>query len=265
MPQQTYLIAGFTLAVLAASPALGAETRQGDDVTAVWGAAVNYKTVGFAVGKKEFAPQYVTLDMSLTTAYRGFYLGANYDVSLKDYVTLNNTPAGGGGVDNSIVTFSRQDAGMTFGHNVWKSMNLFVGYRLGETSAHVFSDLTSGARNSSIAFLTKGPFLGASYGFAMGKRGTLLLSAAYAAMLSEVTERSTPSIGAAENRDLEGSANGYSVGIGWTGPLEGTLAYTVAYKFSKYKFRQDNVTDPDDDLSFDEVHNVFTLSVQKYF
>jgi hypothetical protein len=157
----------------------------------------------------------------------------------------------------------------TFGYNVWKAMNVFVGYRQGETTGYAFSDLTgtipSPARNSNIVFLTIGSFIGTSYGFAMGKRGTLLLSVAYAAMSGEVTFLDYLADGTRGSSNVQGPANGYSTGLGWTGPLEGSLVYTVAYKYSIYSFDQDNVTDPRDDLSFDEVHSVFTLSVQKYF
>ena len=266
MPQQTYLIAGFTLAVIAATPALGAEPQGNDDLTVVWGTAVNYKAVSFEVSQKKFDPTYVTLDLAVTMAYRGFYLGGNYDVSLKDFVTINNTPSGGGGLDNSVITFSREDLAATFGYNVWKTMNVFAGYRQGETTGYVFSDLANLIpRNTNIVFLTKGPFIGTSYGFAMGKRGTLLLSAAYAAMSGEVTILSYLENGTYESTHAQGPANGYSVGLGWTGPLEGSLVYTVAYKYSKYSFDQDNTTNPSDDFSFDEVHSVFTLSMQKYF
>ena len=99
----------------------------------------------------------------------------------------------------------------------------------------------------------------------MGKRGTLLLSAAYAAMSGEVSILEYLATGTRRSNNVQGPANGYSVGLGWTGPLEGSLVYTVAYKYSKYSFDQDNVTDPTDNLSFDEVHSVFTLSMQKYF
>ena len=266
MPQQTYLIAGFMLAVIAATPASGAEPQDNDDLTVVWGTAVNYKAVSFEVGRKKFDPTYVTLDLAVTMAYRGFYLGGNYDVSLKDFVTINNTPSGGGRLDNSVIAFSREDIAATFGYNVWKTMNVFAGYRQGETTGYAFSDLTGPpANNTDIVFLTKGPFIGTSYGFAMGKRGTLLLSAAYAAMSGEATFLKYLANGTSESNHVQGPANGYSIGLGWTGPLEGSLVYTVAYKYSKYSFDQDNTTDPRDDFSFDEVHSVFTLSVQKYF
>ena len=269
MSQQTYLLTGFMLAVIAATPAFGAEPQGNDDLTVVWGTAVNYKAVSFEVGRKKFDPTYVTLDLALTMAYRGFYLGGNYDVSLKDFVTINNTPNGGGGFDNSVITFSREDLAATFGYNVWNAMNVFAGYRQGKTAAISSSDLTGPipdpARNSDIVFLTKGPFIGTSYGFAMGKRGTLLLSAAYAAMSGDVTFLDYLADGTRRSNNVQGPANGYSVGLGWTGPLEGSLFYTVAYKYSKYSFDQDNATDPRDNLSFDEVHSVFTLSMQKYF
>ena len=265
MPLQMRLIVGVACFFVGVATARAADTGREDNFTVVGSTAMNYKTVSFQVGDKNFDPNYVTFDLGLTLAYRGFYLSANYDVSLKDFVTLNNTPSGAGGLDNSIATFSREDVTATFGYNVWRAMNVFVGYRQGQSSVFLFSDLTPPeTRNTEAVFQTKGPFLGASYGFAMGNSGILQLSAAYASMSGESTIFSRLSNGTSESEISKGPARGYSLGVGWSGTLEGTLVYTVAYKFSNYKFTQEP-RPVKDDFSSDEVHKIFTLGVQKYF
>lgn len=266
MPLQMRLIVGVACFFIAVATARAADTGRNDDFTVVGSTALNYKTVSFSVGgQKNFDPNYVTFDLGLTLAYRGFYLSGNYDVSLKDFITLNNTPSGSGGVDNTILTFSREDMTATFGYNIWKAMNVFIGYRQGQSSVVVFSDLGAPpTRNSEISFQTKGPFIGASYGFAMGNKGILQLSAAYAFMSGESTSFILQSDGTSESETSKGPARGYSLGVGWSGTLEGTLVYTVAYKFSNYKFTEEP-RPARDDLSSNEVHKVFTLGVQKYF
>lgn len=268
MPLQMRLIAGVACFFIAVVTARAADKGREDNFTVVGSTALNYKTVSFQVGDKSFDPNYVTFDLGLTLAYRGFYLSGNYDVSLKDFVTLNSTPSGSGGVDNLILTFSREDVTATFGYNVWKAMNVFIGYRQGQTSVIALSDLTGTtlqpARNSELTFQTKGPFIGVSYGFAMGNSGILQLSAAYASMSGESTVFSLLSNGTSESEISKGPARGYSIGVGWSGTLEGTLVYTVAYKFSNYKFTEEP-RPVKDDFSSNEVHSIFTLGVQKYF
>lgn len=245
----------------------GARAEEASDFAVVGGVSFGFKNVEFDVVDKKFNPQFVTVDVSFTAAYKRAYLTLDYDPSIKDYVTLNDTPNASGGIDNQMLLFSRLDYSVTLGYNVWRDLNLFAGYKYGETRVSLFSDATKIVPpkpeefNQEISFREVGPFAGLSYAFRFEK-GSLSMSAAYARLDGKFVF--TNVVGKVISK---GDTDGLSIGLGWSGPLVGNLSYAIGYKGHRYKYRQDSMTDPDskEDFSSDVSYNMFYIGIANYF
>ncbi len=110
-------------------------------------ASINFKSVDFKVADRNFDSRYTTLNLALTTLHKKFFATINFDQSIKDesklsFANKDNTSA--------IYTASRTDSGLTFGHNVWKDLTVFGGYKFGKTDLNLFSDPDQ--ENSNVTF-----------------------------------------------------------------------------------------------------------------
>jgi len=262
--------------LLAAPAAVSADTGQ-SDLVIVPRIAYSYKTVSFSLNGKEIKPFYQTLDLGITAAYKAFYVSANYDNSVKDAMIHNTLPNGGAGsgYDDSILNMSREDWAVTLGYNIGIGFTVFGGYKNGTTTALITSNALapsppapgSDPMNQEFNMTLRGPFLGAGY-TARFSKGSLDISVAYAHLDPDVYSlRVYPDI---EYTVVSGKASGFSYGVSWSGPswsgpLAETAGYSVGLKSNRYRFRADVPPGQNDEASFDENHNIFYVSVSKYF
>ena len=260
----------FLVVLILAVPAAGARAEEDSDFAVVGGVSFGFKDVGFDITGKKFKPQFVTVDVSFTAAYKRAYLTLDYDPSIKDYVTHDDAPNANGGIDNQTLLFSRLDYSATLGYNVWRDLNLFAGYKFGETRVNLFSDATVfdtfpptelERLNQEVSLRESGPFAGLSYAFRFEK-GSLSMSAAYAKLGGKFVFTNI-----AGKVVSKGDTDGLSIGLGWSGPLAGNLSYAVGYKGHRYKYRQDSITDTNtpEDFSSDVSYNMFYIGIANYF
>lgn len=190
-------------------------------------AAINFKT-GEYLPKIDpdtgFKFTNTTLDLMLTLFTERFFVTVNYDTPLKeDYSILN-----GGTIE---VEMTRLDEGITFGYDVYRGLNLFLGYKIGETEGK--SVRTTGTSASTVNYLDKGPFVGLSYGYNFGAMGTLSASVAYASFEGEI--RSNNEI-TSVTRTTSGDTSGLSYGIKWSTGLQTGALFSIGFKQNLYKF-----------------------------
>jgi len=252
-----------SVAVVALIPvSSGADSSDGG-LAVVPKLGISYKNVALEAsgGRKTFSPNFVTLDVGLTMAYKAVYLSLGYDTSIKDDIEHNTTPSGSGTPDDSIFYASRDDAAATLGYNVWRGLSIFGGYKYGKFDATLFADVVSSKpTNATVAFVTRGPFLGVGYSFRFAGKGSLDLSVAYASMDGEL-KQSTAS-GAIS---VKGDATGFSYGVAWSGALSDSAGYAVGLKATRYSFDGDPPPGTNEDPDTDEIHKIFYFAIQKYF
>lgn len=239
--------------------------------TVVANASINYKSLEFAIVNTEFTPRLTTLDIGITVASGQFYGTLNYDQSIKDayvYDYTTSSPGGGTG-DDTVMAVSRDDIRLTLGYNVTPSVVLFGGYMEGTTD--VFRIANYGAIsdpmnpepdrfNGEGSITMNGPFLGAGYSFAFGSTGALSISVAYADMGGEFFYDE----GASKQR-VDGETKGFSYSINWTGPMGDNASYNIGLRSNQYEFKVTETLTTNDDFDHDQIYNMFTIGVSRYF
>lgn len=197
------------------------------------GAAINFKT-GEYIPRLDadtgFKFTNTTLDLMLTLFTERFFLTLNYDAPLKeDYSVLNR-----GTIE---VEMTRLDEGITFGYDVYRGLNLFLGYKIGETEGK--SVRTTGTSAGTVNFLDKGPFAGLSYGYNFGALGTFSASVAYASFNGKITN-----INEITNatQSTSGSTTGLSYGIKWSKGLQTGAQFSIGFKQNLYEFVDKDLT-----------------------
>lgn len=197
-------------------------------------AAINFKT-GEYLPKADpdtgFKFSNTTLDLTLTLFTDRFFLALNYDAPLKeDYSVVN-----GGTIE---VETTRLDEGITLGYDVYRGLNVFLGYRTGETEQKTVR--TNGSTAITANYYDKGPFAGLSYGYSLGAAGTLSASVAYARFDGEIiTQNQITDV----IRSTGGTTSGLSYGIKWSRDLRTGATFSIGFKQNLYKFE-------DEDLGF---------------
>ncbi len=147
---------------------------------------------------------------------------------------------------SSDTDISRYDLSITAGYRITDNINLFGGYKSGETS----DDFTKIRQEST--FEEAGLYLGASYTFRL-ESGALSFSTAVADMSMDYqSDRNDPPSEPIRVQEVnyEGDASGLSLSVSWSAPVTESLLYGVALKQHNYQYNADgNMRFNDDNLT----------------
>jgi len=196
-------------------------------------------------------PTYSAFVPSLAVSVGPIYVVASYETPMAVWqdTSLN--------VDTDLykhTTFSRSETVLTLGYRLPWSVNVFAGYLHGRSTQSEVWNLTyfdganwqHGTWPTTYNFDERGYFVGASYVQVFGNRGTLSVSGAYGKMDGNFDVRdydgtADPSTWVSTHSQYLSTSPGYSLGLGWTGPLSGSLVYRAGVKFTKYVFDTDTL------------------------
>lgn len=162
---------------------------------------------------------------------------------------------------------SREDIDLTLGYRLNDNWALFAGYKTGETRIS-FTSRESLDEGNPIStrekYKQKGPYIGASYTYALEKAGRLNLSIAYADLRARnrfAANTDEPEPGEAlEFDDLTGKVNGDTTGLSyaltWTMPLAGSWLFQTRFKINDYRqdVRFDGTTFKNVDETLSSLH-----------
>jgi len=236
-------------------------SSQAQALDIVSGVSVGNKSMQLKIADREFTPTFVSLDFFVTALFGKTYVSINHEQSIKDDVESAEDATGARG----LVYYSRSDTSLTIGYPVLEYLNIFGGYRQGETSA--YWSVTSDSFGSS----SRGVFLGGSTSYAVGNKGAVGFSLAIASLQGEVSLQEpfvdTQSILALNPNppsDIKGSAIGYSLGLNWSGGISKDTSYVVAYKLHLYEF-EDTENFGGTDLSYEENFSTLSVGVSHFF
>lgn len=217
-------------------------------------AAMGNKSSELIIRDRNFTPDFITLDLSLTATHDRYFLTINNEVSLKDAIETD---------PNGLIFFSRQDTNITFGYS-FDIASVFAGWRTGETSAYFTGN------SESFGTKSDGFYLGASKSYQFKDKGRLSGSLAIAQLNGEVSltepfvDTSAFVVGAPPPEVINGSALGFSVGIGWSGQVSEDTLYSIDYKLNQFDF-EDDVVFGGLDLSYEENFSTFYIGLTHFF
>lgn len=259
MTQKTHVIS-----VFAAIFSLLSIPGQAHALDIVSGVSIGNKSMQLKIRDREFTPSFVSMDFFVTALLGKTYIAINYEQSIKDDIQSATAETGVGTV-RGLIYYSRSDASLTIGYPVFKHLDIFGGYRQGETSA--YWSVTSDSFGSS----SQGVFLGGSTSYAVSNKGAIGFSLAIASLQGDVSLRepfvNTQSILALNPNppnDIKGSAIGYSLGLNWSGGISKDTSYVVAYKLHLYEFEDDDKFGGLD-LSYEENFSTLSVGVSHFF
>ncbi|PCK07335.1 MAG: hypothetical protein COA42_14880 [Alteromonadaceae bacterium] len=286
-----------------------------DGLTIIPSVAFQMKTLsfdqtysGFDENSAEFSTTLPVLNLSVTAVMQKFFVSAKYESSLADVSSATNE-TDRSGVDQpnliaheaSDVDVERKDWSLTFGYNVWDSLNIFVGYLDGETtltpepfcgtplsdptcveSNRAFFQFFIGdaglADNQAVyeqLYEENGFFGGVSYGLSLEGYGTLTMSAAYASMDGQYRDNANDPNEGFDGTfvpfNFEGDSTGFSLGLTWTGALGENTAYFLDLRRQSYSMSavdSSSFVVPGREnlrLRTDEEMTGFTAGIQVYF
>jgi len=249
--------------------------------------------------KSHFQLNLPTINLSLTTAYKKFYVALKYEKSLTEgAVSVDETlpPSGNGvyflNIPGHDTKVDRKDQSITFGYNAWNNLNVFAGYMAGETRltpepsccnlVNLALDLEDDLLNANgnyfyhQVYTEKGPFVGFSYGWRVGEASTLSASYAYARMKGEFKDNyitTPPPVWTGygdEHFDYAGNSIGSSIGITWSSPLSETSSYFIDIRQQKYSMDAGSTNVPyaynrTIRVKTDETMRGLTMGVQRFF
>lgn len=227
----------------------------------VSGVSIGNKSMQLKIRDREFTPSFVSMDFSVTALIGKTYISVNHEQSIKDDIEGSEDALGNRG----LINYSRSDTNLTIGYPVFEHLNIFGGYRQGETSA--YWSVTSDSFGSS----SQGVFLGGSTSYAVGNKGVIGLSLAVASLQGKVSlvepfvdTQSILALNPNPPSDIEGTAVGYSLGLNWSGGITKDTSYVVAYKLHRYEF-EDSENFGGTDLSYEENFSTISIGVAHFF
>jgi len=268
--------------VISYSPfAISAESsNDSDSVTIVGGAAYIIKTSELAITDTTFNPEYNSIDLSVVFVYKNFYSRVNFDQSISGDTIVDNSLDGNGEIENSIITFDREDAAITFGYSLFDNFAVFAGYKRGETSGfnggqlRGFNQNMSGeppdflVSNTEFSILETGPFIVLSYTYFPEKTGSVNFSIAYANLDGDfhVTNAELDSAGDRflTSQTVTGDNTGLSYSLSWTDVFSENLNYTIGLNAIRYTF-ETPIIPGEDNFSFDNNFTNFSIAFSKFF
>ncbi|MDQ1362533.1 MAG: hypothetical protein QG652_393 [Pseudomonadota bacterium] len=241
--------------------AMGFTASAQAEVDVIAKAAIGSKTTELVILGRDFSPNFLTLDLSLTGAMGNFFVTFNNEFSIKDDIASYNDPN-----DSSLdglIFYSRQDTNITFGHS-FEIATVFIGMRTGKTDAHYT------ANSSSFGTTSDGYYIGASKSYYYKDKGALSGSIAIASLDGEVAlsepfvDTSAFVVGSTPPATIKGSALGLSLGIGWSGQIYGNTNYNIDLKLNQFDF-EDDVVFGGLDLSYTENFSTLYLGITHFF
>lgn len=140
----------------------------------------------------------------------------------------------------------RFDINLTLGYSVWKGLSIFSGYKYTEFELDSQeSNFVLGDKDQN--YVEEGFFIGSSYAWQFGTKGSLSLSIAYAYLDAEFSESNVntepPPFGFTFGEfNYDGSSNGLSYGARWSGRLVDQWLYTVGLKYQSYSSNNNATT-----------------------
>ena len=237
------------------------EFAQAADIDVIAKASIGKKSSELVIRGRNFAPDFVTLDLLLTGAINNYFITINNELSIKDdiqsYTDLDNSNFDG------LIFYSRADTNITFGYS-FDIATVFVGMRTGETNAYYTAnsrafDTTSG-----------GYYIGFSKNYVYKDVGAFNGSVAVASLDGEVAlsepfvDTSAFVVGATPPASVKGSAIGLSLGLGWTGRVSDDTNYSIDIKLNQFDF-EDDVVFGGLDLSYQENFKTFSIGLTHFF
>jgi len=234
----------------------------------------------------EYEVEIPTINMSLTMAVEKMYFTLKYATAIKEVSTdteeTQRVPFGVNylTINDSEIKVDREDMSFTAGYNIWKRMNLFVGYMEGETTITpdpYCTDFPACSRINAAGFNVfqdadeyqqiykeEGPFIGLSYAWQIAEVGTLSASAAYADMSGSFEDNFFDG-----EFDYEGDATGTSLGLTWTQPMGEWSSYFIDLRRQAYSMSGVDKSGGSDvvasKVETDETMVGLTAGVQFYF
>jgi hypothetical protein len=227
----------------------------------VSGVSLGNKSMQLKIDDREFTPSFVSLDFNITALLGKTYISVSHEQSIKDDIEGAEDESGTRG----LIYYSRSDTSLTLGYPVFEYLNIFGGYRQGETSAYW------SATSDSFGSSSQGAFLGGSTSYDMGKAGAIGFSLAVANLQGKVSlqepfvdTQSILALNPDPPSDIEGSAVGYSLGLSWSGGITKDTSFVVAYKLHRYEF-EDSENFGGTDLSYEENFSTISVGVNHFF
>jgi hypothetical protein len=194
----------------------------------------------------DFSEPINVVGFSGTLLYDRFYLTGlaeftpqTENTSLKTDIVFDPDPGMTSESTERSTGLEQYNYSLTLGYEVWGGLSIFSGYQYYEV------ELKSQESNFLLEdkdqnYTEKGFFIGSSYGWEFGKKGSLLLSVAYAYLDAELSEDNlSTEPGPTGIRFGEfafsGTSNGLSYGTQWSGPLAEDWVYNVGLKYQDYE------------------------------
>ncbi len=247
-------VAAVLLSILVIQPVVAEEGTA--EFNFLGSGSVSYKNITFdlpAVGAS-FEPSLITLGLHGTLSYGNFFTTINYDDTISDDTQYSN-----GG---SLLLMSRQDADLSFGYYLGRGFSAFAGYKDGELNVDVIGEIENNMPVApyAVVFTDKGPYVGASYTYAM-TNSSLSFSLAYADMDGDV---------AFGTGATSGDTTGFSYNMAWNIPVGENTTFISKLNLTRYDFDDkekgtvDGSNNPQD-LSFEQEFNVLSFAIAHYF
>lgn len=167
-------------------------------------------------------------------AYQRFNLAANISGSLQGAEVSE---------EDFIGEADRQDFDVTMGYQVNSILSVFIGYKSGETNLDLVSRNPNAPATGNEYYKQKGPFVGVNIGKSFPDAGKLDFSIAYADLDAE-NRFFSDNDGVEPGETLEfddingtthGSSTGYSINLGWTMPIKGSLLFRTKLRYNRYE------------------------------
>lgn len=240
--------------------AIGFNTAAQAEVDVIAKAAIGSKSSELVIRGREFSPNFLTLDLSLTGAMGNYFVTLNNEFSIKDDIASYTDP--NDSALNGLVFYSRADTNITFGYS-FEIATVFIGMRSGETNAYYT------ANSSAFGTTSDGYYIGASKSYYYKDKGALSGSIAIASLNGEVA-LSEPFVDTTAFQivtppaAIKGSALGLSLGIGWSGQVYGNTNYNIDLKMNQYDF-QDDIVFGGVDLSYTENFSTLYIGITHFF
>lgn len=208
-----------------------------EKVQVVGSVDVNFKNLTFNpanVGKR--TTPLTTINPNLIFAYKRWYGSISYDGAVGD-----GTISVIDGSYAQILSLSRSDLILTGGYRLGNSFSVFGGMLGGRIKGVQYG--TSGTNEwkvLTINYTEQGPFIGGAYTFPVGKKSSVNLSVAYAAIQGKINQRddrtdtSTNTLSTNYYNDSF-PVSGLSYGVTLTGELTNTMSYRAGIKATSYR------------------------------
>lgn len=177
---------------------------------------------------------YPVVNLTAGVAYGRFSTAVNISGSIADADVSEEDYTGDA---------SRTDFDLIAGYQVLNNLNVFVGYKSGETELDLVGRDEEDPIRGTESYQQSGPFVGVSASWRPTETGKLDVSIAYAALDADnkfISDGGELEPGEEiEFDDIQGStsgdSSGYSLSVSWTMPITGNLLFRTRYRYNSYE------------------------------